>query len=223
MRPSRAPAHLLLLHHPLAHHLIDRRFHETGGDLFPVGVIAESVLYAVNGILQSSFRPASRRETFGSALDEITTGRKFVSLTDFIERFDWEYSDLDIVDRREIKHLAADNFWRYIGKSEVPLEEPGHLSAVTVAKGIEYGVNLLGCFIEGYVGSNQALGKEAEAHFGKMTQAALECARGSFATCSEEHNWYEHFQLLMRHPVINAGVRIAAWHHYRLPEDLLSI
>jgi hypothetical protein len=83
---------------------------------------------------------------------------------------------------------------------------------VTVAKGIEYGVNLLGCFIEGYVGSNQALGKEAEAHFGKMTQAALEFARGSFATCSEEHNWYEHFELLMRHPVINAGIQIAAWH-----------
>ena len=101
-----------------------------------------------------------------SSLDEITTGPKFVSLTDFIEQFDWEYSDLDIVDRREIKHLAADNFWRYIGKSEVPLEEPGHLSAVTVAKGIEYGVNLLGCFIEGYVGSNQTLGKEAEAHLG---------------------------------------------------------
>jgi hypothetical protein len=47
-------------------------------------------------------------------------------------------------------------------------------------------------------------------------------ARGSFATYSEEHNWYEHFQLLMRHPIINAGVQIAAWHHYRLPEDLLS-
>jgi hypothetical protein len=103
---------------------------------------------------------------------EITTGRKFVSLTDFIEQFDWEYSDLDIVDRREIKHLAAENFRRYIAKSEVPLEEPGHLSAVMVAKGIEYGVNLLGCFIEGYVGSNQALGKEAD--FGKLTQAALE-------------------------------------------------
>src|ERR1700741_2978389 len=85
-----------------------------------------------------------------SYLDEITTGRKFVSLTDFIEQFDWEYSDLDIVDRREIKHLDGENFWPYIAKSEVPLEEPGHLSAVTVAKGIEYGVNLLGCFIEGY-------------------------------------------------------------------------
>jgi hypothetical protein len=52
---------------------------------------------------------------------------------------DWQYSDLDIVDRREIKHLDPENFWHYIGKSEVPLEEPGHLSAVTVAKGIEYG------------------------------------------------------------------------------------
>jgi hypothetical protein len=82
----------------------------------------------------------------------------------------------------------------------VPLEEPGHLSGVTVAKGIEYGVNLLGCFIEGYVGSNQALGKEAD--FGTMTRGALEFARGSFATCSEEHNWYEHFQLLMQHPVM---------------------
>ena len=130
------------------------------------------------------------------------------------------YSDLDVVDRRDIKHLAAEDFWRYIAKSEVPLEEPGHLSAVTVAKGIEYGVNLLGCFIEGYVGSNQALRKGA--HFGKMTQAALEFAHATFATCSEEHNWYEHFESLMRHPVINAGVHLAAWHHYRLPEDLLS-
>ena len=72
-----------------------------------------------------------------SSLDEITTGPKFVSLTDFIEQFDWEYSDLDIVDLLEIKNLDAENFWRYIGKSEVPLEEPGHLSPVTVAKGIE--------------------------------------------------------------------------------------
>jgi len=50
----------------------------------------------------------------------------------------------------------------------------------------------------------------------------LETARGTFAGSSEEHNWYEHFELLMKHPVINAGVRIAAWHRYRLPEDLLS-
>jgi hypothetical protein len=153
------------------------------------------------------------------SLQEITTGPKFVSLTDFIEGFGWQYSDLDIVDRREIKHLDPENFWRFIGKSE-PLEEPGHLSPVTVAKGMEYGVNLLSSFIEGYVGSNQALSKEAD--FAKMTRGALESARVNFAACSEEHNWYEHFKLLMRHPVINAGVQIAAWHHYRLPEDLLS-
>jgi hypothetical protein len=155
-----------------------------------------------------------------SSLDEITTGPKFVSLTDFIEQFDWAYSDLVVADRREVKHLDAENFWRYIAKSEVPPEKPGRLSAVTVAKGIEYGVNLLGCFIEAYVGSNHALGKEA--HFAKITRGALEFARGSFAACSEEHNWYEHFQLLMKHPVINAGVQIAAWHRYRPPEDLLS-
>ena len=109
----------------------------------------------------------------------------------------------------------------YIGKSEVPLEEPGHLSAVTVAKGVEYGVSLLGSFIEACLGSHQPLAKETD--FAKMTRGALESARVNFATCSEEHNWYEHFELLMRHPVINAGVQIAAWHLYRLPEDLLSI
>jgi hypothetical protein len=96
---------------------------------------------------------------------------------------------------RKIKNLDGENFWHYIGKSDVPLEEPGHLSPVT--------------------------GKEAD--FWKMTRGALEFARGSFATCSEEHNWYEHFELLMRHPVISAGVQIAAWHRYRLPEDFLSI
>ena len=103
--------------------------------------------------------------------------------------------------------MDLEDFWRYMGKSEVPIEESGHLSPVTIAKGIEYGVSLLGCFIEGYVGSNQGLGKEAD--FGKMTRGALEFARGTFATCSGEHNWYEHFELLMRHPVINAGVQIA--------------
>ena len=82
-------------------------------------------------------------------------------------------------------------------------------------------MNLLGGFIEAYAGSKQGLGKDGD--FGTMTHAALEFARGTFATSSEEHNWYEHFQLLMRHPVINAGVQIAAWHHYRLPEDLLNI
>jgi len=154
------------------------------------------------------------------SLDEIMTGPKFVSLTDFIEQFDWEYANLDIIDRLEIKDLAAEDFWRYIGKSEVPIQEPGHLSPVTVGKGIEYGVSLLGCFIEVYVGSKQSVGKDAD--FGTMTRAALETARGTFAGSSEEHNWYEHFELLMEHPVINAGVRIAAWHRYRLPEDLLS-
>src|SRR6516164_10971087 len=156
-----------------------------------------------------------------SSLDEITTGPKFVSLTDFIEQFDSAYTDLVIADLRKVTHLDAENFWRYIAKSGVPLEEPGHLSAVTVAKGIEYGVKLLGCFIEAYVGSNQALGKEAD--FGKMIEAASEFARGTFESCSDELNWHEHFQLLMRHPVINAGVQIAAWHRYRLPEDLLNI
>jgi len=108
---------------------------------------------------------AESRPTIHPSLDEITTDPKFVSLTDFIEHFDWQYADLDIVDRREIKDLAAEDFWRYIGKSEVPLQKPGHLSAVTVAKGIEYGVKLLGCFIEGYAGSGPGLGKEAD--FGK--------------------------------------------------------
>src|SRR5215469_10880221 len=127
-----------------------------------------------------------------SSLDEITTGPKFLSLADFIEDFDWQYSDLDIIDRLEIKHLDAANVWRYIGQSDVPVEEPGHLSPVTVAKGIEYGVNLLWTFIEGYVGSNQALGKEAD--FGKMIEVASEFARGTFSACSEEQNWHEHFE-----------------------------
>src|SRR5262245_10638265 len=130
------------------------------------------------------------------SLDEITRGPKFVSLADFIEHFDWKYSDLDIVDRLEIADLALEDFWRYIAKSDVPIQEPGHLSPVTVGKGIEYGVSLLGCFIEVYVGSKQSVGKEAD--FARMTRGALEFARGTFAACSDEHNWYEHFELLMK-------------------------
>jgi hypothetical protein len=39
-------------------------------------------------------------------------------------------------------------------------------STAAVAKAIEYGVSLLGCFIEGYVGSNEALSKKRRI-FGK--------------------------------------------------------
>ena len=45
-----------------------------------------------------------------SSLDEITTGPKFVSLTDFIEHFDWEYADLDIVDRIRLTNCTAEGF-----------------------------------------------------------------------------------------------------------------
>ena len=47
-----------------------------------------------------------------SSLAKITTRPTFVSLTEFIEQFDWQYSDLDIVDRREIKNLA-ETFLRF--------------------------------------------------------------------------------------------------------------
>jgi hypothetical protein len=59
---------------------------------------------------------------------------------------------LDIIDRREIKSLGAETFWPYIGESEVPLEEPGHLSPVTVAKLIELGVTMVGMWIESLYG-----------------------------------------------------------------------
>jgi len=38
VRPTLTPAHLLLLHHPFAHHLIDRRLDEPRSDLFPVAI-----------------------------------------------------------------------------------------------------------------------------------------------------------------------------------------
>src|SRR5262245_14196869 len=38
MRPSLAPTHLLLLHHPLANHIIDRRFHKRRRDRFPMSI-----------------------------------------------------------------------------------------------------------------------------------------------------------------------------------------
>ena len=54
----------------------------------------------------------------------------------------------------------------------------------------------------------KVLGVIKEADFARMTRGALEFARGTFAACSDEHNWYEHFQLLMKHPVISAGVGV---------------
>jgi hypothetical protein len=73
------------------------------------------------------------------SIDDITgCARKVVSLAAFIESTDWNYVALDIVDRREIKIFSMEDFWRYIGESEVALEEPGQLSPVTVAKLVQY-------------------------------------------------------------------------------------
>src|SRR6516164_3464123 len=50
MRSALAPLHLLKLHHSLAHHLIHSRFHEAGGDPFPVtiplSVVGQELLVA---------------------------------------------------------------------------------------------------------------------------------------------------------------------------------
>jgi hypothetical protein len=149
------------------------------------------------------------------SLDEITTCAKFVSLTDFIERSEWEYSDLDIVDRREIKVLAMEDFWEFIAKTEVPLQEPGHLSPITVAKVIVLGVHLVGVFIEGAL-KNRALfsGADFPARVIEWALGELDVTRENVP---EEINFRLHFQKLTTHPVINAGVRLASWHLYRLP------
>jgi hypothetical protein len=49
-----------------------------------------------------------------------------------------------------------------------------------------------------------------------MTQAALS-SRAAVSEPVPGSITGRHFELLMRHPVINAGITIAAWHHYRLP------
>jgi hypothetical protein len=122
---------------------------------------------------------------------------------------------LDIIDRREIKSLGAETFWPYIGESEVPLEEPDHLSPVTVAKLIELGVTMVGMWIESLYGHPEFFSGP------DFPSSVIELALGQLDTAwikiPEEHNFALHFQMLMRHPVINAGVRQASWHRYRLP------
>ena len=103
----------------------------------------------------------------------------------------------------------------------MPLEEPSHLSPVTVAKLIVLKVDMVGMWIELQpVGSQLFSGSD-------FPSAVIDWALGkldaAWLNVPEEVNFRVHFQMLMRHPVIEAGVRIAAWRHYRLPEDLLSI
>ena len=43
-------------------------------------------------------------------------------------------SDLDIIDRREIKHLSTEDLCYYIFSSGIPVNEPAYLSPTTVAR-----------------------------------------------------------------------------------------
>jgi len=65
---------------------------------------------------------------------------------------------LDIVDRCEIKHLAAEDFWRYWLNLGCRWKSLAAFRRSQWTKDLEYGVSLLGCFIEAYVGSNQGVG-----------------------------------------------------------------
>jgi hypothetical protein len=106
-----------------------------------------------------------------------------------------------------VKVRTNKNSFQAAMKARRPVEmRPGIVSGNKICqKTVSGDASLLGSFIEAYIASNPALDKDA--NFGTMTHASLEFARGAFATCSGEYNWYEHFQLLMRHPIIKAGVR----------------
>jgi hypothetical protein len=152
------------------------------------------------------------------SIDEITRcAGKVVSLACFIESSDWNYAALDIVDRREIKSFSIEDFWRYIGESEVPLEEPDHLSPVTVAKMIAHGVDLVGIFIEGNLSNLRLF--SAEDFPASVIHWALQVDSADLEL-PKEVDFYLHFQMLMKHPVVGAGVRLAAWHRYRLPHSV---
>ena len=130
-------------------------------------------------------------------------------------RSDWEYSDLDIIDRREIKVLATEQFWEHVAESGTPVQEPGHLSPVTVAKVIVLGVEMVGMFIEGGPKASEfSSGPDFPARVIEWALGELDVA---WRSVPERVNFRLHFQELMKHPVINAGVRLASWHLYRLP------
>jgi hypothetical protein len=89
---------------------------------------------------------------------------------------------------------------------------------VTVAKLVQYRVEIVGVYIEqkadrlrellgGRVGTtpliNWLLASQVPQMSTGVAQISLEL----------------HFQMLMRHPIVNQGVRLAAWHCYRFPES----
>jgi hypothetical protein len=132
---------------------------------------------------------------------------KFISLTAFIEDSDWDYAALDIVDRLEIRRFSIEDFWRCFGESVLPIESPRQLSPVTVAKLTE----LVGVFFEYHLGrvGREDLRSERLIEWGLNTRPR---------DCPDEINFLVHFRMMMKHPVINVGVRNAAWNHYRLPD-----
>jgi hypothetical protein len=78
---------------------------------------------------------------------------------------------------------------------------------------IEYGITLLEIFYGGMLNASRE-----ELRPGRMIDWLLEMDSPGAPT-SAEVNWYLHFQMLMKHPVINLGVYNAAWHRFQLPGD----
>jgi hypothetical protein len=147
------------------------------------------------------------------SLEDVTVrAEEPVTLGEFIEASDWDYAAVDVTDRSEVDRFEMEDFWRHVGQSSVVPHEPRGLSPVTVAKLIIYGVHLVGVIFEnnirGFIREDPRIGRVID-------WALQQTASPGFP---EEANLFLHFQMLMKHPIINSGVRNAAWHHYRLPD-----
>jgi hypothetical protein len=164
-------------------------------------VVSDEQLAAINRIhlnFPYNFGPAPRPETK-------------ISLAEFVRDCEKEfpYAILDLVDKLNLDSFSAESFDHHIDRNL--LATPGHLSAVTVAKLIQYCLQILESESEMITGSGADLGVVSMPNAHDIATAmAVKVNRYKHRNKIPEYDHVGQFLSAIRHPVVGKAVSNAA-------------
>jgi hypothetical protein len=185
-------------------------------------------------------RPLSKDEleridaiVFGYTYDFAPPGPSFFgqkkrerwSLSKLIDKQNFPFAALDIVDRLGIEAFDIDGFCDYVNRDRIHI--PGEISATTAAKTIKYCLEILACECNyklhaWYDGGEKNL-KIADLAANKLIRGVRRLAKEwQEGDVEESINIYQHFVDAMRHPVVSEAVNNAAVNRWGLSKDARS-
>lgn len=146
-------------------------------------------------------------------------------LSKLMDKQNFPFAGLDIVDKLEIEAFDIDGFYQYVNLDRIHV--PGEISAITAAKATKYCLEILACEcnykLHSWFDGAQKQLKIADLAADKLIRGVRRQAKEwEEAEMAESINIYQHFVGAVRHPVISQAVWNAAVNRWGLSKDAHS-